>query len=251
MNRLKPTLVLQSGLLIGCTTLCTLVLLGVLCYFNIEKRCKDLRGSAYGALARDIAAAVENGLGFGLRCSELRTIPDILRRSKGKDTDIETISVLNTDGSLVFTTDATRFAAIPVSEGIIHPTRDGPITVTLSGGKAVLYLPLLNGYAVREGILQLSYKAIDINHMNRVKQSMAIIIACISLITLCLAGLLVKPLLRPVTATMNAMTDALKGNDDESPYDVSDVIAFRKQSKELITEMNTAVAQCTAEDHGK
>jgi len=241
MKVIKQTLVWQSIFLISGMTLCTLILLGVLTYFNFEKRCKDLRSSAYCALARDIATSIEKGLGLGLRCNELHTIPEILQRSKGEDSDIIAISVLNSAGDLLFTTDSVTASTITPSEDILNTTHSTHEVRTLSGDKAAMYLPLLNSFNIREGILMLVYKALDSEKMLQVKRSLILNIAVIFLVITIVVSVLIHPVLRPVKATMEGMTAAIKEGRAENQQDVIDVIAFRKQSEELITEMNTMV----------
>ncbi len=241
MKVIKQTLIWQSIFLISGMTLCTLILLGVLTYFNFEKRCKELRSSAYCALAHDIAASIEKGLGLGLRCDELRTIPEILQRSKGDDSDIIAISVLNSAGDLFFSTDSVTASTLTPSEDIINTPYSTPEVRTLSKDKAAMFLPLLNSFNIREGILMLVYKALDNEKMRQVKHSLILTIAVIFLIITIVVSVLIRPVLRPVKATMEGMTAAIKEGRAENQQDSIDVIAFRKQSEELITEMNALV----------
>ncbi len=241
MKDIKQTLIWQSVFLISGMTLCTLILLGVLTYFNFEKRCRELRSSAYCALARDIATSIEKGLSLGLRCNELRTVPEILQRSKGDDADIIVISVLNADGDLLFSTDSAVASAIPQPGDIHTETQGSPEVHTISRNKAAMYLPLFNSFNVREGILMLAYNALDAEDICRVKHSLMVNIAVIFLVITLVVSLLIHPVLRPIKDTMEVMTAAIKEGRPENRQDVIDVIAFRQQSKELISEMNSLI----------
>jgi hypothetical protein len=221
-------------------TLGALLLLGMLSYFNLQQRCRDLRRDACVALAGDAAEAIQQGLDLGLHLADLDATPEILKRNASRHDAVLCLAVYNRQGRMLHATDSTRVRR-RVPDDVQRLLAKKPLTRTGHDSTSVTFLPLVNSYGQTEGTLAVEYVSMRTDGMPAVR--LVLLLACIavSIIVTAIAYVPARRVLRAVQGDAAVMSAAIAGDHSSGSGLASEVAGFRVAALDTIEKLDASV----------
>lgn len=137
--------------------LVALMTTAVLSYFVYDRTLSGLVNSRFEFIAKELKTKIEAGIDLGLPLGQLENIDELLRQEKDRDSSLVAISIINTDGSILFDTGVGRIgqsAPLAWAQYLSHTDLSSD---EVHFGESEIGVPLFTSFGKLVGILLVSY----------------------------------------------------------------------------------------------
>lgn len=134
--------------------LATTTVLGYLVY---ERTLSGLVTSRFEYIAKEFKSKLEAGIDLGLPLGQLENIEEYLHQEMSRDESLVAISILNTDGRVLFDTQGERVGKQTADAWVRNLLQKRLAADEVYSDESAIALPLFTSFGKAVGVLQVSY----------------------------------------------------------------------------------------------